>query len=86
VSQVNSRKAYISGDGIGKPGVIPLAVPTKVSEAIAYAGGFRDFANKKKIHIVRGSKVYTYNDNDVAAGKHLEQDITLEPGDHIYVK
>ncbi len=85
VNAVNSRKAFISGEGIGHSGPIPLVVPTKVSEAIAYMGGFRDFAKRTKVRIVRGTKTFYYNDKQVSRGQHLEQDILLEPGDHIYV-
>jgi len=85
VNAVNSRKAFISGEGIGKSGPIPLVVPTKVSEAIAYMGGFRDFAKRTKVRIVRGTKTFLYNDKQVSKGQHLEQDILLQPGDHIYV-
>ena len=86
VLQFNSRKVYISGDGIAKPGSYPLVVPTKVSELLTQAGGFRDFANKKKITILRGKQILRYNDNEVSRGKNMEQDILLQPGDHIYVK
>lgn len=90
VSQVHSKKVYIQGDGIQHTGAMDLVVPTRVSEAIAWAGGFRDFANKKKIRIIRvepGGKVdkFMYNDNQVSHGKKLEQNILLKPGDHIYV-
>lgn len=91
VVQVRSKKVYVSGDGIAKTGEMALVVPTRVSEAIAWAGGFRDFAKKSKIRIVRvpsgGGKpeVFYYNDNQVSHGKKLEQNILLKPGDHIYV-
>jgi polysaccharide export outer membrane protein len=86
VVQFNSRKVYITGDGIAKPGPYSLIVPTTVSQLLAQAGSFRDFANKKDIRIMRNGKVYHYNDEQVSNGKHMEQDIFLEPGDHIYVK
>lgn len=85
VVQFLSRKVYITGEGINHPGPVPLIVPTKVSELLAQAGGFRDFAKKTKIRIVRNGKTYMYNDNEVSHGKKLEQDILLQPGDHIYV-
>lgn len=86
VVDFKSRTVYISGDGISKPGEYALVVPTKVSELLAKAGGFRDFARSKSIHILRGGKLINYNDADVSNGKRLEQDILLQPGDHIYVK
>jgi len=85
----HSRKYYISGE-VNKPGQFDLVVPTHVSAALANAGGFKDFAKKNKIRIVRKGpngkpEVYYYNDKEVSHGKKPEQDILLEPGDHIYV-
>lgn len=90
VLQVNSKKVYISGEGIYKTCEMPLVVPTRVSQALAYAGGFRDFAKVTKIRIIRvlpdGTvKKYLYNDKQVSHGQHLDQNILLLPGDHIYV-
>jgi polysaccharide export outer membrane protein len=90
VFAVHSKKVYISGDGIVHTGAMDLVVPTHVSEAITWAGGFRDFASKKKIRIIRidpdgKSTKFMYNDNEVSHGKKLEQNILLKPGDHIYV-
>jgi len=90
VAQVHSKKVYISGDGIQRTGTMDLVVATHVSEVIAWAGGFREFAKKSKIRIIRigpdGKAVqFKYNDNDVSHGRKLEQNILLKPGDHIYV-
>jgi polysaccharide export outer membrane protein len=89
VYQVRSRKYFISGE-VNKTGEQFLVVPTRVSEALANAGGFRDFAKRTSIRIIRmmpdgKSKEFKYNDKEVSHGKKLEQNIFLEPGDHIYV-
>jgi len=68
-----------------------LVVKTRVSEVIAWAGGFREWAKKTKIRIIRqmpdGSvKQFHYNANQVSHGVKLEQNIYVEPGDHIYVE
>ena len=90
VTQVHSKKVYIQGDGIQHTGAMDLIVPTHVSEAIAWAGGFREFAKKSKIRIIRigpdgKATTFKYNDNDVSHGRKLDQNILLKPGDHIYV-
>jgi polysaccharide export outer membrane protein len=89
VFQVKSRKYFISGE-VNKTGEGYLVVPTRVSEALANAGGFREFAKKTSIRIIRimpdgKPKTFKYNDKEVSHGKKLEQNIFLEPGDHIYV-
>jgi polysaccharide export outer membrane protein len=85
VIEVRSKKYYIDGE-VGKPGMYPLITPTKVLEALSMAGGFREFANEKKITILRGSKTFTFNYKEASRGKHLEKNIYLENGDHIIVK
>ena len=84
VQQVNSKRYYISGE-VGRSGAFPLVMPTTVLEALVNAGGFRDFANTKKIVILRGAKRLSFNYKDVIKGKNLEQNILLENGDHIVV-
>ena len=85
VTQVNSKKFFIQGE-VNKPGAYSLFVPTTVLEALVNAGGFRDFANKKDIRIMRGTERLKFNYNQVIQGKHREQNILVEPGDIILVK
>ena len=84
VSQVNSKKFFISGS-VARPGQYPLVLPTRVFDALSNSGGFRDFANKKKIVIVRGAERIRFNYLDVLKGKDPEQNIFLENGDTIIV-
>ena len=85
----HSRKYYVAGE-VNHAGAFDLVVPIHVSEALINAGGFKDFANKKKIRIIREvpggkPKIFPYNDKEVSHGKNMEQNILLEPGDRIYV-
>ena len=84
VMQVNSKRFTIAGE-VMRPGPVALVLPTRVFDALSSVG-FRDFANKNKILILRGNKRIKFNYNEVLKGKHLEQNIFLEPGDTIYVK
>ena len=81
---VGSKKFYITGE-VNRAGEYTLATPTKVFDALSNAGGFRDFANKKKIIIIRGSERIKFNYQDILKGKSLEQNIFLENGDTIVV-
>lgn len=84
VQQVNSKKYYIQGE-VQKPGAYPLLVPTTILEALVNAGGFREFANKKKIIILRKTERLRFNYNEVIKGKNPEQNTLLRPGDQIIV-
>ena len=88
VKAINSRKAHITGM-VGKPGPYPLMAPTTVLQLISMAGGLHEFADSKKIRIVRsenGKQVsYTFNYKEVSQGKNLKQNIELKPGDTVIV-
>lgn len=84
VTDVRSKKYFIDGQ-VNRAGSFPLVTPTTVLEALSNAGGFRDFANVKKIKILRGSQSFRFNYKEVTSGKKQEQNILLESGDHIIV-
>ncbi len=81
---VNSKKYYITGE-VNRAGAFPLSVPTRVLEALSNAGGFREFANSKKITILRKGQRIKFNYKEVIKGKKMEQNILLESGDYIIV-
>jgi polysaccharide export outer membrane protein len=81
----HSKKYYLYGQ-FKMGGEKELIMPTTVLEAIVSAGGFVDFAKKSNITIVRGNQRFKFNFDDVIKGKHLEQNIYLQPGDIIYVR
>jgi polysaccharide export outer membrane protein len=84
VTKINSKKYYVIGEVL-KQGEFPLVGETTVLDALSNAGGFKDFANLKKIYVLRGSQKLMFNYKDVRNAKHLEQNIKLEPGDRIFV-
>jgi polysaccharide export outer membrane protein len=84
VTEVRSKKFYIDGE-VNRPGSFALVMPTSVLEALSRGGGFRDFANTKKIRILRGGEIRRFNYKEVTNGKHLEQNIEVENGDHVIV-
>ena len=84
IQQVRSKKFYVTGE-VMKPGSFALVVPTTVMQALTEAGGFKEFANKKKVTILRGSERLYFNYSDYVKGKDLDANILLEPGDEIVV-
>jgi polysaccharide export outer membrane protein len=84
VNQVNSKKYYITGE-VNKSGAFPLVVPTRVLDALTNAGGFKEFANTKKIVVLRNGERLKFNYKEVIKGKNAEQNILLENGDYIIV-
>jgi polysaccharide export outer membrane protein len=89
VQQINSEKFNILGQ-VARPGSYPLTNSATVLDAIALAGGFRDFAKQKSIYILRqkspgGQSRMSFNYKDVIKGRNPEQNIKLEPRDTIVV-
>lgn len=89
VQQINSEKFNILGQ-VTRPGSYPLTNSATVLDAIAVAGGFRDFAKQKSIYILRqnpdgGESRILFNYKNVVKGKSPEQNIKLEPRDTIVV-
>ena len=89
VEQINSEKFNILGR-VQKPGSYPLVNPTTVLDAIALAGGCRDFAKQKAIYILRRNTDGTetrlpFNYQDVIKGKNTAQNVDLQPRDTIVV-
>jgi polysaccharide export outer membrane protein len=88
VKAINSRKVFITGL-VSKPGQYPLAGPTSVMQLIAMAGGLQEYANSKKILIMRtegGEQVAKpFNYQDVLNRKNLKQNIDLLPGDTVII-
>jgi len=89
VEQVKSQKFNILGQ-VAKPGEYPLTSSMTVLDAIALAGGFRDFAKQKSIYVLRqnpgGAEArLPFNYKDVIKGKNMAQNIKLQPRDTIVV-
>ena len=88
VSQALSARFYVVGD-IAKPGIYPIPSRVTVLQALALAGGFREFAKKESVLIIRrqGDRqiAIPFNYKDIETGVKLEQNIFLEAGDTIVV-
>ena len=89
VEQVNSENFNILGRVV-KPGSYPLKNSTTILDAIAIAGGCRDFAKHKGIYLLRigpdGRELrIPFNYQDVIKGKNISQNIQLQPHDTIVV-
>jgi polysaccharide biosynthesis/export protein len=88
VMEVKSYRVSVLGE-VQKPGVLQLKAPTTVMEALALAGGFKDFASPSKIIIFRkdGSgqtQRLRFNYNR-AVGNGGEENVSLKSGDVVVV-
>jgi len=88
VTEANSYKVFVTGL-VKNPGVYRLRSETTVIQLIPMAGGFTDWANQKKILIVRKEdgreKRITVNFKRIVAGKDPGSNIILKAGDTIII-
>jgi polysaccharide biosynthesis/export protein len=89
VQQINSQKFNILGQ-VNRPGTFVIANSPTVLDAIALAGGFRDFAKQKSIYVLRqnadGSQTrIPFNYKEVVKTQSPAQNIKLQPRDTIIV-
>jgi polysaccharide export outer membrane protein len=88
VTEANSFKVYISGQ-VRTPGVQRLRSETSLLQLIPMVGGFTEWANKRKILVIRKEggkeKRITINYNKMVEGKGLETNFILKPGDIVIV-
>jgi polysaccharide export outer membrane protein len=89
VQEAKSHKFNIIGE-VEKPGSYLMAGPMTVLDAIALAGGVRDFARTTKIYVLRvnadGSRTrLPFNYKHVIKGNDLRADVQLQTRDTIVV-
>jgi polysaccharide export outer membrane protein len=88
VMEANSFKVYVSGQ-VRNPGVYRLRSETSLLQLIPMAGGFTEWANQKKILIIRKEdgkeKQIIVNYKKMVTGKELSSANILKPGDTVIV-
>ena len=89
VQEIKSQKFNVLGM-VMKPGSYVLANPTTVLDGIAMAGGFRDFAKRKDIYVLRtgpdkAQQRLPFNYADVVKGHRPTQNVALQSNDTIVV-
>jgi len=89
VQEIKSQKFNVLGM-VMKPGSYVLTNPTTILDAIAMAGGFRDFAKQKDVYVLRrsadGSQTrLPFNYKDVVKGRISAQNVALLSNDTIVV-
>ena len=89
VTESKSQKINILGM-VARPGTYLLTGTTTILDAVAMAGGFKDFAKQKSMYVLRqapdgAQKRLPFNYKDVIKGKNPEQNIRLQAGDTVVI-
>jgi polysaccharide biosynthesis/export protein len=88
VTQINSKRVYLLGE-VARPGAYTMLPDMTILQALSNAGGFSQYANSKKIYVLREEngkeQKFFFNYKEVISGKRAEQNIRLQSGDTIVV-
>ncbi len=88
ILEPRGSKIYVIGQ-VARAGEYPINRFVDVVQAISMAGGFTPFAQLDSIKILRRTgttqSAIPFSYGDIAAGKRLQQNIVLEPGDTVLV-
>lgn len=88
IFEPRGSKVYVIGQ-VNRPGEFPINRYVDVIQALAMAGGTTPFAKLDNIQILRREgttqTATTFAYGDIAAGKRLQQNIVLKPGDTVLV-
>jgi polysaccharide export outer membrane protein len=88
VRQVNSKRASVLG-GVLRNAPINLGIDTRILDSLAMAGGFTQFADRKRVQVIRstaeGDVAFVFNYDAYIKGKAPGTNVRLAPGDVIVV-
>jgi len=93
VKAINSRNVFITG-AVNKPGPYPIIGQMNLNQLISIAGGLLEFANKKKVLLIRGTLkdkngqpiTLFINYEELQNGKNVQRNNPdLMPGDQVIV-
>jgi polysaccharide biosynthesis/export protein len=88
LTQINSQRVYVIGE-VTRPGAYPVLPGMTILQAISSAGGLTQFANGKKIFVMREENhvqtKYPFSYKDVLDGRKAEENLAVKAGDTIVV-
>ena len=88
LTQINSQRVYVTGE-VTRPGAYPVLPGMTILQAITSAGGLTQFANGKKIFLMRNENgiqaKYPFSYKDVLDGRRAEENLPVKAGDTIVV-
>ena len=89
VVTMNSKLIYVIGE-VARQGALPFSHRIRVIDVLAQAGGFNQFAAKRRVKIIREYNgdvplEFVFDYEEFVRGENIEQNILLMPGDRIVI-
>ena len=86
VVETMPQLVYVTGE-VNKPGPVAINGPLNILQALAMAGGFTDFANRKDIQIQRnGGQMLSFNYKEAVDKDNRRAPLLLQAGDTVIVR
>ncbi len=82
-TQAGGRFVNVGGE-VKSPSRIPFTPDLTLMSAINAAGGMSEFANRKKVRLIRGKEVMVVDTKKILSDPSL--DLPVKPGDQIFVE
>jgi polysaccharide biosynthesis/export protein len=88
LTQINSQRVYVTGE-VTRPGAYPVLPGMTILQAITSAGGLTQYANSKKIFLMRDENhiqtKHPFSYKEVLDGRKAEENLPVKAGDTIVV-
>ncbi len=86
VTDATAARAFVMGE-VNNPGAVPMTGPMTVLQALAVAGGFKEFADRRGVEILRRTDtgVQRIRFDYKRAVKSRQDPVYLQPGDTVVV-
>ncbi len=89
VVEAQPPTVFVMGE-VNRPGTVMMPTAMTILQALAMAGGFKEFANTKDIRVLRrgpsGVETIRFNYNDAVKGEGTQTQLYLRPGDTVVVR
>lgn len=85
LEKLTAKKINILG-AVKTPGTYIVNPFNTISSALAYAGGFEEYASVREILLIRGEEITTYDLYDLIIFGKRDKDLNIQQGDTIFIK
>lgn len=79
---IPTQSYYVRGE-VRQPGRFALTGGMTILKALAAAGGYTEFANPRRVNVIRMGETFETNVRDIE--RSPERDVEVQPGDVIVV-
>ena len=84
VQSITARKINIIG-AVKNPGTYLVSPFSTITSALAYSGGFEEYASLRNVKVIRGNEEFIFDLYDLLIFGSREGDVNIQQGDTIFI-